>query len=519
MPALPAAATVVLITTDTLPRDHVSAYPDASAGTPNLDAIAAGGLRFDDAVSAAPLTLPSHATLLSGWHPTAHGVFRNGMLLPAELEGVPLALGRAGFYTGAFVSSRILHGSQGMGRWFDVYRDALGPRAVADELLLVSAVLSGYDWLTGAAPDALVKEPGHLTVSRALTWLDSLPEGAPVFLWVHLYDAHRPFEEPSLDLRPSVEVDPCPWSPHPTALRRSAWHPIRPRTPPIAATERCRTLPWTDLAQEVASYRSAVEYLDRQVGVLVSGLDARDRWTEAAVVVVADHGESLVEHQHHVSHQYSLYDPVVRVPLFIRAPGVHGTRSETVSTARVAATLRELAGLAPDPELVGPSLLTEVDDQPIAVGPAPVRRVKGRKGAVIQAVARWGGRKILVDELGHVERYDLRKDVLELRPGLTSTEQDAVSAAVDLRLDPERIATDPMVALWGPVQPASRESFLQEGLRGQLLTAEQAEEFGFHEEAARAAMERLRRVTSMNRETEEVSDEIRQSLEALGYVQ
>ena len=87
--------TLVLVTLDTLRRDHVSAYPDSLTPglTPHLEALAASGVRFDDAVTTAPLTLPSHTTLLSGVPPDRHGVVRNGRVVPRSLEGAPTALG------------------------------------------------------------------------------------------------------------------------------------------------------------------------------------------------------------------------------------------------------------------------------------------------------------------------------------------------------------------------------------------------------------------------------------------
>ena len=512
------SGTVVLITADTLRRDHVSVYDGGQDLTPRLDALAAESLRFDDAVTTAPLTLPAHTTLLSGHHPSEHGIFRNGMVLPDDLVGLPRVLGESGYRTGAFVSSTILHGSHGMRPWFEVYRDALGTRVGMDHLLLAALSIRLRGLVREVPRDVLGKEPGAQTVSRALAWLDALPDGAPVFLWVHLYDAHAPHTDTQPMAIPTP-VDPCRWSAHPTALRLTPWHPVRPIKRPLEAAERCEEMSWSGLRAKAEGYRGAVSHLDDQIGVLLDGLMARGRWDEARVIFVGDHGESLDEHQHYLTHQYSLYDPVVRVPLFVRVPGQSGVRSEGVTTARVAATLRDLAGLEPDPGLMGPSLLQRAEDHPIAVGPAPIGRRSQQRGASIQAVARWGGRKVLVDESGHVERYDLREDAQEASPGLTEAEQGAVQTLVAERLDPTSKSMGLMSGLTRAPLPKTRESLTQSGVLGTRLTEAQVVQYAEHEAAARDAIARLRGVLRQEGRSQVLSEEVRESLEALGYLQ
>jgi len=514
-----AGTTVVLITTDTLRRDHVSAYPDSGDLTPHLAAIAAKAVRFDDAVSTAPLTLPSHTSMLSGVSPTEHGVYKNGMVLPADLRGVPEALAEAGFYTGAFTSSLILHGSHGMRSWFHVYRDALGTRIGADKLLLASLVSSGADWARDAPEDKIGKEPGPVTVARALVWLDGVPPEAPVFLWVHLYDAHSPFGDTEPDPVQRATVVPCDWSAHPAALRRTPWHPVRPMKPPIAPTYKCKEASWNKLVARISGYRGAVSYLDQQVGALVAGLDDAGRWENAGVVVVADHGESLYEHQQHVSHQYSLYDPVIRVPLFVRAPGETGVRTEPVSTVRVAATLRDLAGLPPDPSIAGPSLLDVGEDRPISVGPAAIDRMPRVKGAPVQVVARWGGLKVLLDEAGHAERYDLAVDPGERRPGLTEEEREASRAIIQERVTDARPRHLLMAPPGSPPRLATASALRQDGVLGRLVSEDEAADYLEHEEQARRALQDIRSRAMQAPAEDGLPDEIQRALEALGYAQ
>jgi arylsulfatase A-like enzyme/Flp pilus assembly protein TadD len=166
---------IVLVSIDTLRADHVGCYGNAEAQTPALDALAAEGARFETAISPAPLTLPSHATLLTGRDPPRHGIRHNGLFrLPADV--VPLAehLRGSGFATAAFVSAFILDDRFGLGRGFDLYDDELG--LLSDATIAVSA------------------RRGDHTVDAALAWLERAP--ARFFLFVHLYDPHAPYGPP-----------------------------------------------------------------------------------------------------------------------------------------------------------------------------------------------------------------------------------------------------------------------------------------------------------------------------------
>ena len=131
-PAAPGApARFVLVTIDTLRADRVGCYGAENAATPTLDALAARGVRFETAISPAPLTLPSHATLLTALDPPEHGVRANGAL-PAARTDVPTLAERmqaAGFATAAFVSAFVLDRRFGLARGFDDYDDRVGMQA------------------------------------------------------------------------------------------------------------------------------------------------------------------------------------------------------------------------------------------------------------------------------------------------------------------------------------------------------------------------------------------------------
>ena len=171
--ASPSPERVVLVTIDTLRADHVGCYGAAQASTPTLDSLAARGARFETAISPAPLTLPSHATLLTALDPPEHGVRNNGSYRLRDVPTLAERMAEAGFGTAAFVSAFVLDRRFGLARGFDHYDDRLGVR---DEEIGVAA------------------RPAGQTIDSALAWLEGAPKR--FFLFVHLYDPHFPYEPP-----------------------------------------------------------------------------------------------------------------------------------------------------------------------------------------------------------------------------------------------------------------------------------------------------------------------------------
>ena len=179
--APPSVRSVVLITIDTLRADRIGAYGYSRARTPILDGLARRGTRFDRAYAAAPITLTSHASLMTGRYPPGHGARHNGMRLN---DGVPVlaeAFARSGFATGAFVGAFPLDRRFGIARGFQVYGDRM-PRTA------------------GAAAN---ERPGQAVVDEAIGWLRGIGS-ARFFVWVHLFEPHAPYGRPG-DGRPVAE--------------------------------------------------------------------------------------------------------------------------------------------------------------------------------------------------------------------------------------------------------------------------------------------------------------------------
>jgi choline-sulfatase len=164
---------IVLMTIDTLRADHIGAYGDRAAITPNIDELARRGTRFDQALAHAPLTFPSHASILTGQLPVVHGARDNGWeVLGAETLTVAERLKIFQYQTAAFVSSFILSAQFGLDRGFDVYDDHLRS--------------------SGPLIDLDLRRPADDVSSAAGTWMLAHAD-RPFFAWVHFYDPHAPY--------------------------------------------------------------------------------------------------------------------------------------------------------------------------------------------------------------------------------------------------------------------------------------------------------------------------------------
>jgi arylsulfatase A-like enzyme/Flp pilus assembly protein TadD len=177
-PQAPAAPrhSLVLITLDTTRADHLGVWGWKPARTPNLDALAARGTRFVRCDTAAPVTLPSHATILTGLFPPRTGVRDNGtFILPDRVETVAERLAAHGYDTAAVVSAIVLARRHGLNQGFRIYDDDLG---------------TGY-----AAGTEVSERQAEVTTADALAAAGKLK--APFFLWVHYYDPHEEYRPPT----------------------------------------------------------------------------------------------------------------------------------------------------------------------------------------------------------------------------------------------------------------------------------------------------------------------------------
>ena len=166
---------VLLVTIDTLRADALGSY-GGPAATPNLDRLAAGGARFDFAHAHAVVTLPSHASILTGLYPFEHGIHDNaGYRLPEDNLTLAAMLRAEGFATGAFVGAFPLDSQFGLDNGFDVYDDRFG-------------------YAEGPSDFTIAERPAEEVVETARTWIES--QAGRWFAWVHLFDPHAVYAPP-----------------------------------------------------------------------------------------------------------------------------------------------------------------------------------------------------------------------------------------------------------------------------------------------------------------------------------
>ena len=273
---------VLLVTLDTFRGDRLA--PETA---PNLDRLAAEGARFTRARAAAPLTLPSHASILTAAWPHTHGLRDNGDgPLDAAHPTLAERLAARGWDTAAFVGSFVLDRRFGLGRGFARYDD----RVTRDVALLESpaAERDGAE-VVAAFEDWLAARAGG----------DSDRGSAPFFAWLHLYDPHAPYEAPE---------------------------PFASRFPG-------------------APYDAEVAYADALVGRALAALRARGLLDESLVAVVGDHGEGLGEHGES-THALLIYNSTLHVPMLLWAPGLVPRReiATLVRTVDLAPTILDLLG-------------------------------------------------------------------------------------------------------------------------------------------------------------------------------
>jgi arylsulfatase A-like enzyme len=349
---------VLLVSLDTLRADRVGSYGWPRKGTPVLDRLASEGTRFDTVIAQAPWTLPSHATMLTGFYPCVHGLTGSlGHPLPAGI--VPLAehLRAAGYATAATPE--------------DIFFD---PAAFA----------RGFGFYHENHSNAPIRMP--VTVGFAVDWLRTHAT-TPFFLLVHTYQAHEPYFAP-----PEV--------------RAAFGAPAQ-----TVGTDAPR-------AQQAAQYDAAVAYTDTSLAPLLDALDESGVRDRTIVVVASDHGEALQEHGY-TGHGRTLHEEVLRVPMIWRAPGLIGAGRHVtgqVGLIDLTPTLLDLLGLPAGAELQGRSLVPLL--RPGGPTTAPADRVLFSENSLefYRRAARWNDWKATFEH-GGVEIVDLLRDPGEMSPG------------------------------------------------------------------------------------------------------
>ncbi len=249
---------LLLVTIDTLRADRLPSYGYKKGKTPHLNALSTHSVVFDKVAAHTPITLPSHASILTGLYPPQHGVRSNGRFYAHEkLTTLAEVLKEEGYQTGAFVSAFVLDSRFGLNQGFDHYDDDL------------------VDGRRRFSKFSVKDRRAENTVSRVLSWLDRKEEKLhtelkPFFIWTHLYDPHYAYDPPE---------------------------PFR--------------------SDNADLHDGEIAYTDAHIGRLLDSLKQRGLYDNTVVVITADHGESFGEHGE-TTHSVFVYEATQWVPLFIK---------------------------------------------------------------------------------------------------------------------------------------------------------------------------------------------------------
>jgi|GEM_PF-1840586 len=329
----PPPRTVVLVSIDTLRPERLGVYGNTADVSPRIDALAAQSLVFDRALANSPYTLPSHMTMLTGLDPVAHGIKRPGSVLSTRVSTLAELLRQAGFQCGAFTDGGFVSADFGFSQGFHVYDDKRDDRT--------EGAVNGF--------------ARHLP--NALDWLDAHAT-EDVFLFVHTFDAHAPYQEGDPQVHEEFGRRPTPDGPRDHELYRMSfmYQQVQQRIPEYGR-----------MSELFNDYDSGVHEADRGVGLLLDKLAEQGRLDEALFIVTSDHGESFADHGIHVGHGLALTDDEIHIPLVIKLPAAEsrGRRMATpVDLTDIAPTVLDVFGLPPGQEMQGESLLRLARGQP-----------------------------------------------------------------------------------------------------------------------------------------------------------
>jgi arylsulfatase A-like enzyme len=282
---------VLVITIDTLRPDRLGCYGYGRPTSPRIDEFAARSVLFEQVVCSSPKTLPSHTSIFTGQHPRTHKAISHESVVPQEITTLAEILKGRGYETTAFISSHVLDRKYGLDQGFDRYwqvNEAMRPkqREMAQE--------------RGIDP----------TANEALSWLEENSSGR-FFAWIHWFHPHRPYVPP-LEIRAEHVGEYLGEANSSTEYIMKVWR------------EEIELLD-EDVRYLSQLYDGEIMFADEQVGRVLDALELLGIADKTIVVITADHGEMLYEHEYYFGHDIALYEECIMIPLIIYHPGLDVT--------------------------------------------------------------------------------------------------------------------------------------------------------------------------------------------------
>jgi len=423
---------VLLLGIDTLREDHVGRAGQGGPRTPHLDALAADGIRFTRCLATAPWTLPSFASIFTGLLPSRHeAIGGDFQMLDKDRVCIAERFDGAGYRTFSVTGVAYLTPAYGMNQ--------------------------GYNTGMNVPETMLTHDHAGVATELSLKFFERYG-GGPSFMFTHYYDPHAPYIPPD-PFDGLYYGDGDPRGPGEPVLEIMASHTLLDDNKQTGMYEWLEGV--TDWQYPVRQYAGEVSYVDDHVGRLIAGLKDMDLYEDMLIVMVADHGEHLTEHDIYFTH-YLPYQETLHVPLIVKLPGNRGAGrvvEEPVSTLDILPTIMEIAVLGNAADLPGRSLVGAMLGE-AEIGPRTLLAEQGSSPErFTKALVEWPWKLIYFREgdRERVELYDLDRD-----PG----ELEDLSA-----LRPE-VASALTAALWTHFDPASPLTAGDEGRPADLSEAE-----------------------------------------------
>ena len=463
-------ANIVLITTDQHRKDALGCYGNEIIDTPNIDGLAARGVRFDRMFTAYPVCAPNRASIITGRYPSVHRLRQNGMRLPESELTLMELLRRSGFRT--YGAGKMHFGPQwefpADGRpirdpdpstaidpqpdafpWYGFEETHLtedhriGPysRHLAKHGYDLRDEMHSASFPQSATVASPIPEEHHQTTwitNKSIDFLESPPSDEPFFLWTSYVHPHHPFNPP----KPYDETYVSAEMPLPI------WDPAEPDMWPDAYLQKY-TLQGSgheavgldgftddDWRRIKAYYYGMISQIDANVGRIIETLEKRGLLENTIIVFTADHGEMLGDH--HLLFKGTTYDCITNVPCIIAAPRIPGSgesRNVLASSIDIMPTLLDLSGVG-TPEanpIQGASLVPAFSGDSICIRDALLIENSGARRSIRTEtdLLTWHGEDV------RGELYDLERDPDCLRnlwddPAAAGKRQALVDRLVDL---------------------------------------------------------------------------------------
>lgn len=366
---------VIVILVDTLRADKIGTYGyTRRKTTPNLDAFAAGGQVWEQAVSQNAWTVPSVASLFTGVDPQAHRTlnFKQGQKLETDTiadahDTLAESFKAGGYTTAAFIKSTVISTSHGFSQGFDTFQ-----------------IVGGKDQAWGYSARDLN--------DAAIPWLTTqIKSGKPFYAYLHFMDPHSPYKAPE------------PWY---SKYKGSYTGKMDGAHVQLEEAFKAGTLTAADWEHELALYDAEIEYFDTEFGRLWGELQKAGVGQNTIVVFTADHGEAFNEHKN-VFHG-NLYQENIHVPVIVRGPGIKAGRMKHYSQViDIPPTVAELAGTPKGKYWQGKSMVSAM-----AGGAGHTNAVYSEYAGHRMVIEPSTGLKLILGD-GAGKLYDLKADPLE----------------------------------------------------------------------------------------------------------